>query len=248
MTTLHKKSLKSLAVCATTLFSMGAVSSPVLSQAAAPNSEARFSVDIKDANLLDALELVFIAAGNPSRNIDASARSVKLGTVSFKNQPWRDIVRTLTSLNKFKFSKRDGVWLVEPRLNNTSTSTVFESSTRIAAKVVDFKVETRANAQNSSSSSSGSGGNGSDAGTVIIRVLPAPAVNQSNNPWTVIEPNHTYAGALALLFQGSTFFGTQEMVVPSSAYVPRLTGYLAFYNTARLEIFETPDNNNSNNR
>ena len=181
--------------------------------AAGTNSTAsspRFSVDVKDATLMDVLQLVFIAANERNYTIDPAAKSVRVGTLSFKDQPWRDIVRTLTSLNKFRFARTNGVWVVEPRVSSASTNTVFSTSTRLNAKQSDFSIDTRDNAQ--FGTGSGSGG----SGTTYVTVLPTPVVVQSNGPWTIIEPNHTYAGALALFFQGAVVFSTEEQVIPRS--------------------------------
>ena len=215
MMTISTKKWSLFAVCATALLT--GAQHPAEAQAAAgakpTASSARFSVDIKDATLKDALDLVFMAANERSYYIDAAAKSVRVGTLSFKDQPWRDIVRTLTSLNKFRFARTNGVWVVEPRASNVSESAIYGTSTRASAKQSDFSVERRGSAQ--FGTGSGSGGSGG-SGTTNVTVLPTPVVVQSNSPWTIIEPNHTYAGALALFFQGAVVFSTEEQVIPRS--------------------------------
>src|SRR4028118_2066126 len=86
-----------------------------------PNASGRRAVALKDATLRDALELVFVAAGNPDHAVDASAANVRIGSVSFKNQEWRDVVRSLANLNKFRFYRSNNIWIVEPRGNNAGT-------------------------------------------------------------------------------------------------------------------------------
>ena len=222
MMTLSTKKWSLFAVCATALLT--GAQNPVQAQAAAGTqstaSAARFSVDIKDATLMDALQLVFMAANERSYSIDAAAKSVRVGTLSFKDQPWRDIVRTLTSLNKFRFARLNGVWVVEPRPNAASASASFDTSTRSNAKQNDFSVATRGNAQFGTSSGSGSGG--STSGTSVT-VLPAPAVVQSDSPWTIIEPNHTYAGFFGFLFQGAVVIATAETIYPSRSRIIELS-------------------------
>ena len=215
MMTISTKKWSLFAVCATALLT--GAQHPAEAQAAAraktTASSARFSVDIKDATLMDALELVFMAANERSYSIDAAAKSVRVGTLSFKDQPWRDIVRTLTSLNKFRFARTNGVWVVEPRASNVSGNAIYGTSTRDSAKQSDFSVETRGSAQQQPT--------GGTTGS-----LPIPTAVDSNSPWTIIEPQHTYSGAIALFFRGGVVITTQEIIVPSAALSTRLGGQL----------------------
>lgn len=73
-------------------------------------------VDIKDASLKDALDLVFDSAGIKSRSIDASAAQVYVPDVVRSNIAWDDLVRSLCLTYDYKFSRnRDGLYVVEPR-------------------------------------------------------------------------------------------------------------------------------------
>ena len=73
-------------------------------------------VDIKDATLKDALDLVFDSAGIKSRSIDASASQIFVPDVVRSNIAWDDLVRSLCLTYDYKFSRnRDGLYVVEPR-------------------------------------------------------------------------------------------------------------------------------------
>ena len=73
-------------------------------------------VDIKDATLKDALDLVFDSAGIKSRSIDASASQVFVPDVVRSNIAWDDLVRSLCLTYDYKFSRnRDGLYVIEPR-------------------------------------------------------------------------------------------------------------------------------------
>lgn len=96
----------------------------VIAQAAAepadaagqPAGQLRFFVELKDATLADALEMVFKAAGNPAHIIDDSAKGVNISSSTFPNHDWASIVRQLTSTYNFKFYKNEGgTWVIEPR-------------------------------------------------------------------------------------------------------------------------------------
>ena len=81
-----------------------------------PAGQLRFFVELKDATLADALEMVFKAAGNPAHIIDDSAKDVNISSSTFPNHDWSSIVRQLTSTYNFKFYKNEGgTWVIEPR-------------------------------------------------------------------------------------------------------------------------------------
>ena len=74
-------------------------------------------VDIKDASLKDALDLVFDSAGIKSRSIDASASQIYVPDVVRSNIAWDDLVRSLCLTYNYKFSRnRDGLYVIEPRI------------------------------------------------------------------------------------------------------------------------------------
>jgi hypothetical protein len=88
----------------------------VVQPAGQPAGQMRFYVELKDATLADALEMVFKAAGNPSHIIDDSARMVNIANSTFPNHDWHSIVRQLTATYNFRFSRNEaGTWVIEPR-------------------------------------------------------------------------------------------------------------------------------------
>lgn len=209
------------ALAGTSLLSAGQSAS---AQEASSSSSTRFSVDLKDATLRDALELVFQAAGNPSHIIDPAASQVRIGAVSFKDQEWRDIVRTLANLNKFRFRRESGAWIVDPR-SSAQRSRGFGTTTTTSFQIRDkasFSVETRSNRQ----FGGGIGGAGGAGGIGGTGSLSKPIAIDSNNPWSIIEPLHLYAGAIALFFQGGTVVSSEAFIVPSNAFISHAGGAL----------------------
>jgi hypothetical protein len=82
-----------------------------------PAGGGRFYVELKDASLADALEMVFKAAGNPSHIIDESARTVQIGASTFPNATWDSIVLQLANQNGFLVrTNAAGTKLIEPRV------------------------------------------------------------------------------------------------------------------------------------
>jgi hypothetical protein len=81
-----------------------------------PAGGGRFYVELKDATLADALEMVFKAAGNPSHLIDDSAKTVSVASITFNNVAWDSIVRQLANQNGFLVRKNaSGTTMIEPR-------------------------------------------------------------------------------------------------------------------------------------
>ncbi len=199
----------------------------VSAQQGSATSSTRFSVDLKDATLRDALELVFQAAGNPPHVIDPSANQVRIGSVSFKDQEWRDIVRTLANLNKFRFRRESGSWIIDPRVaaSGAQRPRTFGTSTASSFQMRDkagFSIETRSSRQTGGRGGGGGGGGGGGS----TQSLDKPAAVDSNNPWSIIEPLHIYAGSIALFFEGGTVATTEAFVVPSAAFSSHLGGNL----------------------
>ena len=102
------------AILGATLFASGAAQAQ---NNVSPATGGRLAVvDIKDATLKDALDLVFDSAGIKSRSIDASAAQVYVPDVVRSNIAWDDLVRSLCLTYDYKFSRnRDGLYVIEPR-------------------------------------------------------------------------------------------------------------------------------------
>jgi hypothetical protein len=112
--------LVAVSVCAVRPVAAQAPAAPIVPAApgvAAPAAgQLRFFVELKDATLADALEMVFKAAGNPAHIVDDSARNVNIASSTFPNHDFHSIIRQLTATYNFKFYKNDaGTWVIEPR-------------------------------------------------------------------------------------------------------------------------------------
>jgi hypothetical protein len=117
------KHLGALAVAIAGGSSLGSFALPVAAQAVAPQSavspsgNGRFFVELKDATLEDAINMVLKAAGNPGNyTVDPQAHDVQIGSVTFANAAWDSIIRSLANQNGFTVRLvSDGSKIVEPR-------------------------------------------------------------------------------------------------------------------------------------
>lgn len=81
-----------------------------------PTGAGRFYIELRDATLSDALELIFKSAGSPNHIIDESAQQVMIGNFTLTNIAWDSAVRQLANANNFKVSRNEtGAYLIEPR-------------------------------------------------------------------------------------------------------------------------------------
>ena len=82
-----------------------------------PAGNGRFFVELKDATLYDAIDLVLKAAGSPAAYIvDPSAKQAPIGAVTFNNAAWDSIIRRLANEANFVIKLNpDGTKVVEPR-------------------------------------------------------------------------------------------------------------------------------------
>lgn len=81
-----------------------------------PGGNGRFYVELKDATLADALEMIFKASGNPAHIIDESAKQVKIGSISYPNIAPDNVIRQLANDNNFLVKKNSsGATVIEPR-------------------------------------------------------------------------------------------------------------------------------------
>jgi hypothetical protein len=97
----------------------GGVSKPVLAQGEiTPAGNGRFYVELMDASLFDAIQLVLKAAGNPAANyiVDESAKDAPISAITFNNAAWDTIIRRLANESGFVIRlNTDGTRVVEPR-------------------------------------------------------------------------------------------------------------------------------------
>jgi hypothetical protein len=102
--------------CTVAAVLLSSVSGAQAQNAIAPAGGGRFYVELKDATLADALQMVFKASGTNSYLIDESAKSVNIAAISFNNVAADSIIRQLANQNGFLIRKNStGTTLVEPR-------------------------------------------------------------------------------------------------------------------------------------
>jgi hypothetical protein len=212
--------------------------------AIAPAGGGRFYVELKDATLADALEMVFKAAGNPAHLIDAAAKDVKIASVTFPNVAWDSIVRQLANQNGFLVKKNTtGTTVVEPRVQTPAPGAdgigPGGTTPRVpggvpanpfgAALEGGEGVTTFANAQ-FSETQPGTQGNAQFGGTNRNNRNNNTRTTGNNNNnrgqrrqlnpegnWRLVVIKHIYAGGIANLFADGEVIATDVMVLPESA-------------------------------
>ena len=94
-----------------------AQSAPAVAQSTiTPGGNGRFYVELKDASLADALEMVFKASGNPAHIIDEAAKSVYIASITLPNATADAVIRQLANQNNFLVKKNSaGATVIEPR-------------------------------------------------------------------------------------------------------------------------------------
>ncbi len=174
------------------------------------------SVEFKDTNLNDALEIIFKSANNPAHNIDPQAALVPIGALTLQNVGWDSALRTIANQSGFKVSRgSDGIYIVEPRAPlvqpGMQSGTPFgtpsgggfpgaQSTIPSNPLGADPAISTQANAQTTPRF-----GDGADAA----------AGGDVKKPQLIIV-RHIYAGGIALLF-GGTVLPTQPFVSPQQS-------------------------------
>ena len=103
-----------------TLAAATAFAAPQISHAqnATPvGTEGHFYIELKDAPLSDALEMIFKAAGAPSFSIDEGAKAINIAPITFQNIEWTRAVRLLANQNGFLLQRdpETAAWNVLPR-------------------------------------------------------------------------------------------------------------------------------------
>lgn len=217
---------RSAPLCALIAFGFGiACALPAHAQnSITPTAPGRFYIELKDASLSDALELIFKAADNPSHIIDESAQKVNIGDFTLTNITWDSAVRQLANQNGFKVSRNDsGAYVIEPRVpvapaDGTAApgglpfapalpsgpsavpANPFGGVTTGAFEMLP-RVATLSNAQTNPFGGGDAGGGASTEGKV----------------YKIIIVRHIYAGGVAKLFNNSSVISTESFVAPDSA-------------------------------
>lgn len=193
-----------------------AASHPVQAQEAAVEGQARLVVDLRDATLDDALNMIFKAVGNPTHSIDPAAKTFNIGT--YHNQEpkaWNDIVRTLANMGNFSMRRDpgDGSWRIELRAAPTTAPGFSSGLPDGGINGMPSNITTFGNRTMSS-----------------VRVSPQIAPRRrtgtatSGGTFQIIPTEHVYAGAIALLFVGGDVLPTLDFVLPASAFNVGTTG------------------------
>jgi len=200
-----------------------AVSQPMsqAQNAVVPATTGRFLVELKDATLADALEMVFKAAGNPSHIIDDAAKEVKIASANFNNVAWDSIVRQLANQNNFLVRKNDaGTTVIEPRNPAPKTGkTPGKTPAKVPANPFGAALETgevpttvveaqfgRTPAATTAATTPGT------TGTTRTRVKLNP-----DGEYRLLVIRHVYAGSFARIFADGSVIPTEQMVLPESA-------------------------------
>ena len=201
---------------------------PSQAQSTAPASASgRLSlVELRDASLADALELIFKAAGNPSHIIDESAQLVPIPSVTLNNIEWDAAARNLANLNNFKLYRNPEtrVWIVEPRNPVPADGTMGPDGSPFGAPPGSM-----GNPFLNGRPGAGGrpmGGGARTQSNQSIRTLANSQTRgnfgggrQAVNPnegkdYKIIIVRHIYAGGIAQLFQGGSVIATDAFVSP----------------------------------
>jgi hypothetical protein len=198
----------------------GMASNPVQAQEA---GETRLVVDLKDASLDDALNMIFKAVGDPTHSIDPAAKTFNIGTYSNMDSPkaWGDIVRKLPHMENFKFFRDpgDGSWRVELRVVPTANP-------GFPGGFPGGFPNGFPGGGSPSGSPSGMSPNITTFGNRSmseVRVSPqiAPTRRRTGNTvggdFHIIQTEHVYAGGIAAMFAGATILTTSDFLLPPSA-------------------------------
>jgi hypothetical protein len=217
----HASSVAALLVAGALL-----VSAPQQAQAQGtvnPVGGGRFFVELKDASLADALELVFKAAGNTSYIIDDYAKDINIAAITFNNVQWDSIIRQLANQNNFLVRRNEtGTYVIEPR---TPPPTENEGGT--------------------GNYGSGRGGNPRrppnagmpglppnpfgapvNRGDLSIEARPQVAPDEGDGAtdddegkeYHLLIVKHVYEGGIASLFGESSIISTEEFLTPAGSF------------------------------
>lgn len=191
----------------------GIASHPVQAQEANAAGEARLVVDLRDASLDDALNMIFKAVGDPTHSIDPAAKTFNIGT--YHNQEpkaWNDIVRTLANMGNFSMRRDpgDGSWRIELRAAPTNPNFPGGMSPGM-----------NPSGMNPSGMNNGTQPNITTFGArsmSSVRVSPQITPrrrtgNASGGTFVLIPVEHVYSGSIALLFEGGEILTTREFVL-----------------------------------
>ena len=198
-----------------------------------PVGGGRFFVELKDASLADALELVFKAAGNTSYIIDDYAKDVNIAAITFNNVQWDSIIRQLANQNNFLVKRNEtGTYIIEPRNPPSEAGQ-------------DERGGMRGDPRRPGGAGARPGGAGVAPGAARPGLPPNPfgapvtggnftiRANSQTAPvlgadagaggddegkqYHLVLVNHVYVGGIASLFGNATVISTEQFLTPAGA-------------------------------
>jgi len=192
------------------------------------------SVEFKDTNLNDALEIIFKSANNPAHNIDPQAALVPIGSLTLQNIAWDSALRTIANQSGFKVSRgADGIYIVEPRAPLVQPGTAGGAPFAGAGFPGAGSPSATGNIPSNPFGAPGGAGFQNQSAEGVDPAISTQANAQTaprfggdggtdaavggdvKKPKLIIV-RHIYAGGIALLF-GGTVLPTQPFVSPQSA-------------------------------
>jgi hypothetical protein len=225
---------------------IGSASRPALAQnEVTPAGNGRFYVELKDASLYDAVQLILKAAGSAGTatqyTVDDSAKLTNIGSITFNNAQWDSIIRRLANENGFVI-----------RLN-TNGSKVIEPKAPLIPEGGEFGYPggfpggyPGGYPGSGSSGYPGQSGFGAQSGLPQNPFGGAPRRGRGNRPqvstsaapqtapnlgrggtatnnqdegkeYRLVMVRHVYVGGIAQLFSNSDTISTEDFLIPESA-------------------------------
>ncbi len=206
-----------------------AQSAPVLAQnTITPGGNGRFYVELKDATLADALEMMFKASGNPAHIIDEAAKSVRIASVTLPNATADAVIRQLANQNNFLVKKNSaGATVVEPRAPVIPADGMGMPGAPVPgmpggrpgivpANPFGVSLDDAPEPVTIANAQFGRGGNNRNRGGNNRNRRNRSEWNK-NGRYRLLVVRHTYAGGVARLFANGDVLPTEALIMPESA-------------------------------
>jgi hypothetical protein len=191
---------------------------------ATPAGDGRFYIELKDAPLSEALEMIFKAAGNQSFVINEAAKAYNIAPITFNNVLWSSAVRQLANQNGF-LVRRDadsGTYFVEPRV---PVATGLEGGPGGIPGMPGMMAPGLPGRPLQGAAPANPFGGRPGTPTTRVNRQAAPALRPSAGATTadgdklyrIIPVQHVYVGGIARLFQQAQVIDSIGFLVPESA-------------------------------
>jgi len=180
----------------------GGMTSVARAQNATPLGGGRFDIELKDAPLYEAVELIFKANGNMSYIIAEETKTYNIGAVSFPNIAWDDAIRKIASPRNFLL-RRDagGTYHVEPRPRGGAGPAFGVPKTTKPPITLRTNPQTRPTTPAAGEAADvAATGDEEDTGEVV--------------EYYILRVNHIYSGGIAKIFGGQSIT-TEAFLSPS---------------------------------